>query len=55
MHTLDFSYQALASGIAQHAEQRKNEIEKEKSEKANAQWRHKAFLVPFDCFAILPV
>jgi importin-7 len=37
MHTLDFSYQALASGIAQHAEQRKNEIEKEKSEKANAQ------------------
>ncbi|CAD6250991.1 unnamed protein product [Miscanthus lutarioriparius] len=37
MQTLDFRYQALASGIAQHAEERKTEIEKEKSEKANAQ------------------
>ncbi|CAN6244311.1 unnamed protein product [Urochloa humidicola] len=37
MHTLDFRYQALASGIAQHAEERKVEIEKEKLEKANTQ------------------
>ncbi|XP_066331549.1 importin beta-like SAD2 [Miscanthus floridulus] len=37
MQTLDFSYQALASGIAQHAKERKTEIEREKSEKANAQ------------------
>jgi importin-7 len=37
MQTLDFRYQALASGIAQHAEERKVEIEKEKAEKANAQ------------------
>jgi len=37
MQTLDFRYQALASGIAQHAEERKVEIEKEKLEKANAQ------------------
>nr|CAB3446583.1 unnamed protein product [Digitaria exilis] len=37
MQTLDFRYQALASGIAQHAEERKIEIEKEKLEKANAQ------------------
>ncbi|KAJ3675691.1 hypothetical protein LUZ60_004733 [Juncus effusus] len=35
MQTLDFSYQALASGVAQHAEVRKSEIEKEKLEKAN--------------------
>ena len=55
MQTLDFRYQALASGIAQHAEERKTEIEREKSEKANAQWLHKWFLVAFDCFAILPV
>lgn len=32
---LDFHYQALASGIAQHAEQRKVEIEKEKLEKTS--------------------
>ncbi|KAF6165461.1 hypothetical protein GIB67_028020 [Kingdonia uniflora] len=32
---LDFHYQALASGIAQHAEQRRVEIEKEKLEKAS--------------------
>ncbi|KAI7729145.1 hypothetical protein M8C21_020528, partial [Ambrosia artemisiifolia] len=34
--TLDFRYQALASGVAQHADQRRVEIEKEKLEKANA-------------------
>ncbi|KAJ8644036.1 hypothetical protein MRB53_005784 [Persea americana] len=34
MQSLDFHYQALASGIAQHAEQRRVEIEKEKLEKA---------------------
>lgn len=32
--TLDFHYQALANGVAQHAEQRRVEIEKEKMEKA---------------------
>jgi len=37
MQTLDFHYQALASGVAQHAEERKTEIAKEKLEKANAQ------------------
>jgi len=37
MQTLDFHYQALANGVAQHAEERKVEIEKEKLEKANAQ------------------
>lgn len=37
MHTMDFHYQALASGVAQHAEERKIEIAKEKLEKANAQ------------------
>ena len=36
MQTLDFHYQALANGVAQHAEQRKVEIEKEKLEKAAA-------------------
>lgn len=36
MQTLDFHYQALASGIAQHADQRRVEIEKEKLEKAAA-------------------
>lgn len=35
--TLDFHYQALASGVAQHAEQRRVEIEKEKLEKAATQ------------------
>ncbi|XP_077226915.1 importin beta-like SAD2 [Tasmannia lanceolata] len=34
MQTLDFHFQALASGVAQHAEQRRTEIEKEKLEKA---------------------
>ncbi|XP_060181526.1 importin beta-like SAD2 [Lycium barbarum] len=34
--TLDFRYQALANGVAQHAEQRRVEIEKEKVEKASA-------------------
>ncbi|CAM8924430.1 unnamed protein product [Rhodiola kirilowii] len=34
--SLDFHYQALANGVAQHAEQRKVEIEKEKLEKAAA-------------------
>ncbi|XP_057960269.1 importin beta-like SAD2 [Malania oleifera] len=34
--TLDFHYQALANGIAQHAEKRRAEIEKEKMEKAAA-------------------
>lgn len=34
--TLEFSYQALASGVAQHAEMRRGEIEKEKSEKSSA-------------------
>ncbi|XP_076959357.1 importin beta-like SAD2 [Bidens hawaiensis] len=33
---LDFHYQALASGVAQHADQRRVDIEKEKLEKANA-------------------
>ncbi|GMP78249.1 hypothetical protein CsSME_00034259 [Camellia sinensis var. sinensis] len=33
--TLDFHYQALANGVAQHAEQRRAEIEKEKLEKAS--------------------
>ncbi|CAL5032954.1 unnamed protein product [Urochloa decumbens] len=37
MQTMDFHYQALASGVAQHAEERKAEIAKEKLEKANAQ------------------
>ncbi|KAG6422846.1 hypothetical protein SASPL_113228 [Salvia splendens] len=32
--TLDFHYQALANGVAQHAEVRRVEIEKKKSEKA---------------------
>ncbi|WOL14409.1 importin beta-like SAD2 isoform X1 [Canna indica] len=36
MQTLDSRYQALASGIAQHAEQRRADIEKEKLEKAAA-------------------
>ncbi|KAG6481889.1 hypothetical protein ZIOFF_058512 [Zingiber officinale] len=35
--SLDFHYQALASGVAQHAEQRKVEIEKEKLEKASSE------------------
>nr|KJB71834.1 hypothetical protein B456_011G143900 [Gossypium raimondii] len=34
--TLDFHYQALANGVAQHAEQRRAEIGKEKMEKASA-------------------
>lgn len=34
--TLDFHYQALANGVAQHAELRRAEIEKEKMEKAAA-------------------
>lgn len=34
--TLDFQYQARANGVAQHAEQRRVEIEKEKMEKATA-------------------
>ncbi|KAJ8547024.1 hypothetical protein K7X08_010610 [Anisodus acutangulus] len=34
--TLDFRYQALANGVAQHAELRRVEIEKEKMEKASA-------------------
>ncbi|XVE84540.1 hypothetical protein DITRI_Ditri17bG0021400 [Diplodiscus trichospermus] len=34
--TLDFHYQALANGVAQHADQRRAEIEKEKMEKASA-------------------
>ncbi|KAF5182902.1 Importin beta-like sad2 [Thalictrum thalictroides] len=34
MQTLDFHYQALASGVAQHAEERRAEIEKEKLSKA---------------------
>ncbi|TYJ44895.1 hypothetical protein E1A91_A02G016800v1 [Gossypium mustelinum] len=33
--TLDFHYQALANGVAQHAEQRRAEIEKEQMEKAS--------------------
>ncbi|XP_057489384.1 importin beta-like SAD2 [Actinidia eriantha] len=33
---LDFRHQALANGVAQHAEQRRAEIEKEKLEKASA-------------------
>ncbi|CAO2820514.1 unnamed protein product [Amaranthus hypochondriacus] len=32
--TLEFQYQALANGVAQHADQRRVEIEKEKMEKA---------------------
>lgn len=32
--TLEFNYQALANGVAQHAEQRRVEIEKEKLEKS---------------------
>nr|KYP64849.1 putative importin-7 isogeny [Cajanus cajan] len=34
--TLEFNYQALANGVAQHAEQRRAEIEKEKLEKSSA-------------------
>lgn len=34
MHSLDFTYQSLARSVAQHAEQRKLEREKEKLEKA---------------------
>jgi len=34
--TLEFNYQALANGVAQHAEQRRAEIEKEKLEKSTA-------------------
>lgn len=34
--TLDFHYQALANGVAQHADKRRAEIEKEKLEKASA-------------------
>ncbi|XP_068665175.1 importin beta-like SAD2 isoform X2 [Aristolochia californica] len=34
MQTLDFHYTAFASGVAQHAEQRRAEIEKERIEKA---------------------
>ncbi|KAL1323029.1 hypothetical protein HN51_068045 [Arachis hypogaea] len=34
--TLEFNYQALANGVAQHAEQRRAEIEKEKLEKLSA-------------------
>lgn len=34
--TLDFHHQALANGVAQHAEQRRAEIEKERMEKASA-------------------
>ncbi|KAG4378146.1 hypothetical protein GLYMA_18G282800v4 [Glycine max] len=34
--TLEFNYQALANGVAQHAEQRRAEIEKEKIEKSTA-------------------
>ncbi|KAK4804484.1 hypothetical protein SAY86_004301 [Trapa natans] len=33
-HGLEFHYQALANGVAQHAEERRVEIEKEKMEKA---------------------
>lgn len=39
--TLEFQYQALANGVAQHADQRRVEIEKEKMEKVSAaatQW-----------------
>jgi hypothetical protein len=37
MQALDFQYQALANGVAQHAEERKFEIAKEKLEKANTE------------------
>lgn len=33
---LDFHYQAIANGVAQHAEQRRVEIEKEKAAAAAA-------------------
>lgn len=33
--TLEFKYQALANGVAQHAELRRAEIEKEKLEKSS--------------------
>lgn len=36
--TLDFRYQAMASGIAQHVEQRRVEIEKEKLEQTVTKW-----------------
>ncbi|KAK1299968.1 hypothetical protein QJS10_CPB13g00661 [Acorus calamus] len=36
MQMLDFHYQALASGVAQHAERRRAEIEKEKLEKGES-------------------
>ncbi|KAM6545760.1 hypothetical protein CsatB_026496 [Cannabis sativa] len=36
LQTLDFHYQAIANGVAQHAEQRRAEIAKEKLEKATA-------------------
>lgn len=36
MQSLDFRYQAIVSGIAQHAEQRRVEIEKEKMEKGSS-------------------
>ena len=58
--TLDFHYQALANGVAQHAEQRRVEIEKEKMEKASAGgalwsnfqdmwWLDISFAVPVVC------
>lgn len=34
--TLELNYQAIANGVAQHAEQRRAEIEKEKLEKSSA-------------------
>ncbi|GAB4857076.1 secondary alcohol dehydrogenase (SADH2), partial [Ancistrocladus abbreviatus] len=34
--TLEFQYQALANGVAQHSEKRRAEIEKEKMEKASS-------------------
>ena len=33
--SLEFSYQALANGVTQHAELRRGEIEKEKLEKSS--------------------
>lgn len=37
---MDSRYQSLASEIAQHAEQRRADIEKEKLEKAAIQWNN---------------
>lgn len=46
MQTLDFHYQALASGVAEYADKRRVEIEKEKLEKANNAHKSNSSSVP---------